>query len=144
MQIRPPSHTFSIIYHTSSTTNNYHNYKISFQYQSKIFQVWLAALHADDKRSFLLRCTRSSTCARPIRPNSLAMPHISPLTRTPGPIGEKEIAKAREREWKERTRRELEATNERVRRHRFEGPEAADTGKLGRHISAPDPFAVST
>lgn len=47
-------------------------------------------------------------------------------------------------------REQLGATNERVRRGNRDrrplgqAPEAADTGKLGRHILGPDPFAVST
>lgn len=65
-----------------------------------------------------------STCAHPIKPNSLVLPHISPLTQAPRsakPVAKKENDQEQER------REKLEATNERVRRHRFCGAQRHQT-----------------
>lgn len=63
---------------------------------------------------------------------------------------EREERARRKRERHACVREQLGATNKRVRRGNRDrrplgqAPEAADTGKLGRHILGPDPFAVST
>lgn len=63
----------------------------------------------------------------------------------------RERTREREKGTRVCAREQLGATNERVRERQprpsaplGQAPEATDTGKLGRHILGPDPFAVST